>query len=332
MPSDVDQDHPSNASWGIRMTYAPGSRRGIIRTKPDLTMHFLDICALDVTKRTEAELAADTRKADMAARLRGLDVPTNRFSCLLALMEKTSDLGSTRTDEDLQAQLVGDAEQMRLFFANAAPAEPEGYLRDYISQLRRLPVELARPTYLAFLQSANDSRYGLHQPISRRNRFKTAKALVKLADDLEISREHPVVVVTLACLYGNESARDVLKFTPKPETFPAENVLADVMAIHRFLSRKLELEGDYHRGLTSIRHAVYITDDEGLAEVLDCYRGLALSMRDADGHQEVVMRGRFDFARLLSEISHEPGPLRDPSDPASSGPSEYDKVCALVVG
>lgn len=254
---NVNQGGKPTTSWGFRMTYAPGSRRGVIRTKPDLTLHFLDICALDVTKRTEAELTAQPRKAAMAARLRELDVPTNRFSCLLALMEKTSDTRSTRTDEDLQAQIVGDVAHMRSFFKEAKVLEWDKYLLDYISQLRKVPVELARPTYLAFLANANESRFGLYQPVGKAKRFKTASALFGLADSLAIRRQHPILAVTLACLYGNKSARDVLKFTPAPETFPAENVLADVMTISRFLDRKLELEADYGRGLTSIRPRSY---------------------------------------------------------------------------
>jgi hypothetical protein len=332
VPCDVNQGSNLTASWGFRMTYAPGNRRAVIRTKPDLTIHFLDICALDVTKRTEAELAVHPRKAAIAARLRELDVPTNRFSCLLALMEKASDTRSARTDEDLQAQIVGDLGHMREFFGEAKVVEPDEYLLDYISQVRKIPVELARPTYLAFLRGANESCFGLYQPVAKAKRLKTASALVNLADGLEISRQHPILAVTIACLYGNASAREVLKFTPTPGAFPAENVLADVMTISRFLGRKLELEADYRRGLTSIRHVSYITDDNGLAEILSCYQGEALSTRDGCGHQEVLTKGRVDFARLLTEISHQPGPRLDPADPASAGPSEYDRVCALVFG
>lgn len=332
MPKNVDQGGSPNGSWGFRMTYAPGCQRAIIRTRPDLTMHFLDICALDVTKRTEAELATDSSKVAMAARLRELDLPTNRFSCLLALMEKTSDTRSSQSDEELQAQIVGDVEQMRRFFDQATDGEPSGYVEKYIRQLRKVPAELARPTYLTFLKSANDGRFGLHQMIAKRKRLKIASTLLELADSLEISRQHPIVVVTLACLYGNGSAREVLKFTPKRESYPAENVLADLMAIGRFLGKKLELEEDYKLGLTSFRHVTYITRDKGLEEVMSCFHGEALTIQDADSHQEVLTRGRVDFARLLTEVSHQSDSLLDLSDPASSMPSEYDRVCALVFG
>lgn len=247
------------------MTYAPGGTRGVVRTKPDLAIHFLDICALDVTKRTKAQIAADPRKADMAGRLEALDIPTNRISCFLALMEKASDTRSTRTDEDLKAQIIGDIQQARSFFNHAEVVERDEYVEDYITQLRRTAVELGRPAYLAFLRAANDADFGIHQPISKPKRFEVASTLVAMADNLEISRQHPVLAVTLACLYGNASARGVLKFRRDPAAFDAENGLADVMAIRRLMDRKLEFETDYHLGLTSIRHTAYVTDDEGLA-------------------------------------------------------------------
>jgi len=329
-PNDVDRGGRPIASWGFRMTYAPGSWQGVVRTKPDLTMHFLDICALDVTKRTKAQIAADPRKAAMAVRLEALDIPTNRISCLLALMEKTSDTRSTRTDEDLKAQIIGDIQHARSFFDHAEVVERDEYVEDYITQLRRIAVELGRPAYLAFLRAANDADFGIHQPIPKAKRFEVASTLVEMAHDLEISRQHPVLAVTLACLYGNASARGVLKFRPDPAAFDAENALADVMAIRRLMDRKLEFERDYHLGLTSIRHTAYVTDDGGLAQVMSSFHGTALSTRYAGDHQEVLVRGKVDFADLLTEISHEPGPLTDLSGSTSAGPSDYDRLCALI--
>jgi len=330
--NDVNRGDRPIASWSFRITYAPGSRRGVVRTKPDLTMHFLDICALDVTKRTKAQIAADPRKAAMAERLEVLDISTNRISCLLALMEKTSDTRSTRTDEDLKVQILGDIQHARSFFNHAEVVERDEYVEDYITELRRIAVELGRPAYLAFLRAVNDGDFGMHQPIPKPKRFKVAATLVEMADDLEVSRQHPVLVVTLACLYGNASARGVLKFRPDPAAFDAENALADVMAIRRLMDRQLEFERDYHLGLTSIRHAAYVTDDDGLALVMSRFHGTTLSTRDAGDHQEVLVRGKVDFADLLTEISHEPGPLTDLSNSASAGPSEYDRLCALIFG
>ncbi len=247
-------------------------------------------------------------------------------------MEKTSDSRSTRTDEDLKVQIIGDIQHARSFFKHAEVAERDEYVEHYITQLRGIAVELGRPEYLAFLRAANDGDLGMYQPIPKPKRFEVATKLVKMADDLKISRHHPVVVVTLACLYGNASARGVLKFKPAHATFGAENVLADVMAIRRLMDRQLELEREYHLGLTSIRHTAYVTDDAALALVMSCFHGTALSTRDAGDHQEVLVRGKVDFADLLTEISHEPGPLSNLSVSASAGLSEYDRLCALIFG
>jgi hypothetical protein len=292
-------------------------------------MHFLDICAVDVTKRSQTELAANPRKAALVTRLRDLDKPGNRVSYLMALMEKVSDTKSSLSDAELRANIINDVNCMRSFFVNARVPEPDEFLLGYLDQLRGRPVELAKPAYLKFLRTAND-RFRLADPVSPRKRFEVTEQLVATADRLRIKRQHAVLVVTLACVYGNASARKVMKFKADPQAFDAENVLADIMTIGRFLERKLVLEEDARRGLTSIRRVLYITDDAGLEEVLGCYEGLALSSRDLDGHHEVRTTGRVEFAKLLTEISHDAGPLRNPADPTSSAPSEYDRVCALV--
>jgi hypothetical protein len=292
-------------------------------------MYFLDICAADVTKKTSAQLAADTRKAALAARLRQLDVPSHQFSYLLAFMEKASDTESKLTDDELQANIVRDVSHVRDFFVKASVAKGDDHLLGSLGELRRSSFELGRPAYLAFLRAVSD-RCELHQAVSKPKRFDTASELIALADGLGIDRQHPVLTVTLACLYGNPSARKVLKFKRDPQAFKAEKALPDIMTIGRFLAQKLQLQEDYRKSLNSFRHVEYITDDAGLEEVLSCYEGDAFSSREVDGHAEERTRGRVEFAKLLTEISHEPGPLSDAADPPDAGPSEYDRICALL--
>lgn len=305
----------------------PGRRR---RRGPAATMHFLDICAVDVTKRPKAEVEANPPKAALADRLRDLDVAGDRVSYLLALMEKVSDPRSTLSDGELKANIVSDVGYMRDFFDNATVAEPDQFLVDSIDQLRGNPIEQARPAYLAFLRTAND-RFGLSNTVAASERLAMAEKLVAAADDLNIPRQHSVLILTLARLYGNPAAIKVMKFKGNPQAFEPENVLADVMAIGRFLERKLVIEQDWRDGNGDFAHATYVTDDAGLQEVLACYEGLAVASRDVGNLHEIRTAGRVELANLLSEISHDVEPTSGRDGGAAGQMSEYDQVCAMLL-
>jgi hypothetical protein len=294
------------------------------------TMHFLDICAVDATKRPEAELAAKPSKGALVARLRDMDKKGDRVSYLMALMEKVSDTRDGLSDTELRANIINDVACMRRFFLNASVAEPDEFLLNYFDQLRRRPVERAKLAYLEFLRIAND-RFKLANPVLRKRRIGLVEELVAAADGLGIPRQHTVHIMTLARLFGNPAAIKVMKFKAEAQAFDAENVLADIMTIGRFLERKLELEKNWRQGLSDFRHATYVTDDVGLQEILACYEGHSISSRDFDGHHEVRINGRVELAKLLTEISHEAGPILDPAEGSSAGPSEYDRVCALLL-
>ena len=77
------------------------------------TLFFLDICAANATKLSEAQLAQSPRKADLVAGLRKLDRPQHCFSYLCALMEKVSDSRGLLSDADLQSQILDDLKALR---------------------------------------------------------------------------------------------------------------------------------------------------------------------------------------------------------------------------
>ena len=294
-------------------------------------MYFLDINAMDVIKKIANGQPLDARKQALVARIRGIDLPGNRVSCLIALMEKVNDRKSNLPDAQLRQEIENDVSLMRGFFDHAKPGDPDTFHLDYFDSVRGGLVEHGEPDYLKFLRAAND-RHRLAQTVSPKKRFEKTKDVITTADALGIRRTHPVVVLSLACLYGNLDARRVLKFKKEPRDYRVENVLADVMAIGRFLERKIELEAMGSRGQSSVRTAEYITDDSGLAAVLKCYRGTSVSYADLGDRQEIRTVGTMDFADLLTEIGPDLGPSIDHSDPASATPSEYMLVCDLLLG
>lgn len=329
MTDPADRRTLQGPRFRYAMPYPGPSLSQARRRRPSATMHFLDICAVDVLKRPEAEVASNPRKAALVARLRDLDLKGDRISYLLALMEKVSDPRSTRSDADLKTNIVNDVGYMRRFFVNATVAEPDDFLVKSIADIRFNPIEQTRPAYRDFLRAAND-RFGLANPVARKARFSMAERLVAAADTLNISRQHTVVVLTLARLYGNPAAAKVMKFTADPRTFDVENVLADVMPIGRFLERKLILEKDWRDGRGDFSQATYVTDDAGLQEVLACYEGLSVEQSNVGDLQEIRTTGRVQMDRLLTEVGRDAGSLTDGQDPIAQS-SEYDRVCALLL-
>ncbi len=72
-------------------------------------------------------------------------------------------------------------------------------------------------------------------------------------------------------LYGNPAAQRVLKFKDNPEKFDPENALADIMLIHRFADIQLEIEQMGRMDEGPFLRSHFITDDDGLIQILKCF-------------------------------------------------------------
>lgn len=293
------------------------------------TLYLLDICVVNATKLSDPGLAADARKAELVARLRNLDRPQNSFSYLLALIEKVSDPRSSVSDEELEAQVLDDVGSMRRFFVHARVQEPDEFLLGFLRTLRHQPPELLQNSYLSFLKAAND-RFGLAHPVSPAKRLKVAQTMLAQADALSVNRQHPVVLLTLACLYGNASARKVMKFKADPQAFRAENALADIMAIFRFLPLKLQIEQHGRAGDAGYLRSAFITDDSGLAGVMACFEAEAVRFEEKDGVHEQRTSLKVNWAELLTDIGSNAGGPLESDNPSASAQSEYDSICDLL--
>lgn len=266
------------------------------------TLYFLDICVVNATKLSESAIEKNARKARCVEHLRDLDKPQHSFSYLCALMEKVSDSRGELSDDALERQVLGDISALRTFFKNARVIEPDDFLISYLRELRRVPPELARPNYIRFLETAN-SQFALNNPVSRKLRLQKAKEIIELADSLPISRQHPVVVLTLACLYGNLSAKKLMKFKSEPGDFNAENALADIMSISRFARFKLEIEHNGRLGSVNYYRSEFITDDDGLASVLRCFKANAVRLKERGDICETRLDFSVNLEQLLTDLA-----------------------------
>jgi len=268
------------------------------------TLYFLDICVVGVTKLSEDFLANNDRKSKIVRHLRSLDRPQHKFSYLLALMEKVSDLRGTLSDSELEAQLLGDLNALRVFFKQAKVYESDEFVTQYLQELRRYPVELERSKYLEFLEMVNN-QLGLKDPISLACRLQKAMEILAAADTLKIDKKHPVVILVLSCLYGNSAAKKLMKFKADPAKFNAENVLSDIMAITRFARTKLQIEHLGREGKGQFLRADFLTDDAGLTGVINCFTPDSVKHEDLSDICETSYEFTVKLKQLLSEIGTE---------------------------
>ena len=121
-----------------------------------------------------------------------------------------------------------------------------------------------------------------------------------------------------------------MKFRADPSAFRAENALADIMIIPRFLPLKLQIEQDARNRRNGYMRSAFLTDDTGLAGVLACFKGQKVQFAEKDGSNEQRLDVKVELADLLTEISVEPdaSPRADATD--GTGRSEYDHLCGML--
>lgn len=267
------------------------------------TLYMLDICVVSATKLTDASLKNDPRKDKLMTFLRTLDRSTNGFSYLFALMEKVSDSRGIDSDEELEGKILSDLSSMRNFFKEARVVESDDFVIKFLRELRGEPVEAKRADYLSFLKALND-QLKLGNPVASTKRIKIANKIFDIARTLSISKQHPIVAIGLACLYGNSAAKKLMKFKDDSHKFDAENALADIALISRFAGLRLEIEHMGRNGAGYLR-SQFITDDNGLIQILKYFEPTVVKHKDKEDVRETQLTMNVKLQELLSEIQFE---------------------------
>ncbi len=265
------------------------------------TLYLLDICVVGATKLSEESLGNQPRKADLIAVLRDLDRANNCISYLCALMEKVSDSRGKLKFDELKEQILADISSLRGFFKNARIAEEDDFLIGFLKELMGKPIENKRVEYLNFLESLNNE-FKLQNSISPKQRLCKAKEIIEKAKALSISVQHPIVSISLACLYGNKFAKKLIKFKADPNKFDAENALADVLLISRFAKVKLEIEHHGRNG-SPYQRVHFITDDNGLNELVKSFKPRSVKHQDKFDGRETKLTMTVELEKLLIEAS-----------------------------
>ncbi|HEN9535246.1 TPA: hypothetical protein U9I93_001556 [Acinetobacter baumannii] len=268
------------------------------------TLFLLDICVVGVTKLDRNALDSSNRKAKYIDLLKTYDEPHYCFSFLPALMEQVSDSRGLKPAEEIKKQLLEDINSLRSFFKNARVYETDEFILNFADELMGKHIEKNRENFLKFLSLMNDV-YKLHNTISLSKRIEKAREIIKEAIKLNISPQHPLVIIILACLYGNKSAKKILKFKDDPKKFQAENALADIMLIQRFAKIKLEmeyLEAKENKGFPNVK---FLTDDIGLSELFKHFKPILVQIKDHESGSETFFKFTINMKELLIDIKDE---------------------------
>lgn len=263
------------------------------------TLYMLDICVVGATKLTKELLETQPRKASLVDELRYLDRPNNCFSYLFALMEKVSDSRGKLTQDELKNQILADISALREFFKEARVYESDNFLIAFLAELMGEPIEIKRADYLSLLESLNN-KFKLQNSISPKQRLGKAKEIILEAKSLSISAQHPIVTIALACLYGNKAAKKLMKFKADPEKFDPENALADISLIARLAKIKLEIEHHGRNG-APYKRVTFITDDNGLDELIKCFKPKSVKHKDTTDGRESEITMTVELEELLTE-------------------------------
>lgn len=264
------------------------------------TLYFLDICVVGATKLSKDQLEKSKRKAEIVENLQFLNRPQNGFSYLFALMEKVSDSRGIASDAELEERILDDLAAMRAFFDKAHVYEPDHFVIEFLRALRGSPIELERPNYVEFLETINN-HFEIREPVGKLLRFAKAEKIVALARSLDVHYQHPIVTIVLACLYGNGSAKKLLKFKEDPNKFNAENVLADIMAITRFAKQRLYID-KLSRSGGIYQSTSFITDDDGLSGIIDYFQPERMSVEKTSEGATTEYTLTVELQKLLTEI------------------------------
>ncbi|MED5614526.1 hypothetical protein [Janthinobacterium sp. P210005] len=231
------------------------------------TVYFLDICSISHIKTYLAtKNFKDNHHAESIQALQGLDLSYNKISYLAALMEKVSDQRSKFSVSEFVTEARRDWDAIGSFFEQASTLEPWNFVAEVATNLFGTHLEQSMPAYLAFLQFANDQ--GLHNKIAEGKRFKMAQVLCSKALELGIITSHPVVLVPIACVYGCEDAKRVMKFAGKPENFNPSNALGDIQTISRVTGMMTNFVQQAGANGGPFKNAKFITADSPLYNML----------------------------------------------------------------
>ncbi|WP_210523400.1 hypothetical protein [Pantoea ananatis] len=236
------------------------------------TVYFLDICCIGNIKNKEKYIDESERfrnKYDSLKLMEEIDLPHNAISCLPAMMEKVSDRFNDKTRDELKEEVERDLKALNGFFKKARVIEQVEFTDSYVEEMKDVHPEAVGESYHNFLLYVNS--LGLSNTLPPAKRLGVAKQVIEKANELGVDKFSAVVVTALACIYGCNPAKKVMKFKDDQDKFNSSNALADIQTINRIGKLSKEIESRSRSGQAGYVRAIFLTDDDNLKKLYDCF-------------------------------------------------------------
>ncbi|WP_116603024.1 hypothetical protein [Cupriavidus alkaliphilus] len=254
------------------------------------TLFLLDRNVLSVIK---VAIDGNEQKGEKEQRmldfLRRIDVPQYAISPLPSLME-----GEHRREDNVTEkaqQLEKEAEAVSRFF-RAARTDSE-YLKSARDIFARIFAGLREVDWDARAAFRTKAVPLIIDPVAPAARRAVEDTFAELAISGGLERTDGIVVMFVACLYGNRDARKVLKPTKPDATY---NVLSDIHLIPR-----IALIKSVARELPIQLKVRFLTLDGGLEQVLENVR---IVQPEVTGDGKLQMQVRY-LPQLFTELSED---------------------------
>lgn len=227
----------------------------------------VDLNVMSVIKKINIGRGND--RGEDIDRLKEIDKRGNIISPQLSIAEAMENNGKLQTDLPGQFSIkdgyvLEEIQAISTYFSNA---DPDDFLK--IPSKRNIwfdsvknGLEARRNQYIKFIAQ---SREIFSEKIRKELRKKKMEELSCLADDLKLPKTHPLFVLIIAALYGNDYARDVFKIDHKKKTHEqyARNTYGDISALLRVVLLKHIINNKRKTKLDII----YLTFDKGLNNI-----------------------------------------------------------------
>ncbi|MDF2446668.1 MAG: hypothetical protein K0S46_1904 [Moraxellaceae bacterium] len=274
------------------------------------TVYFLDICSISRIKTRLSKGEGEDAVGDhYAALLRRIDLAHNAISYFPALMEKASNQQTRWTVDQLLDEASRDMDAIEAFFERAILQEPREFVFSYIRELNGVHPELLGESYHEFLRFVNCSK--IYNPVASERRFQVAESICEEATRLGIPRVHPVVLASLACVYGCQPAKKVMKFKKNMNEFNPSNALGDIQTIQRIGQLCHMIEEAGREGLGRYLRGCFITADEQLEKFYNYFTVDEVKtdiLEDGSRNEfNLTVKGRY----MLPDLFGENGEVRD---------------------
>jgi hypothetical protein len=152
-----------------------------------------------------------------------------------------------------------------------------------------------------------------------------AHVLCAKAQELGISTNHPVVLVPIACVYGCEDARQVMKFKEKRENFNPGNALGDIQSISRTLGVLNNLIQEAGASGSPFKIGKFKTADSPLQNMLRYFEVRSVKGMEKPDGVAYTISVSIDPSSLYPDLF---GTDRKPKDERSR--VEWDKLYELL--